>query len=93
MRQSETSAGAVNNSSGRTQGPSLPYPYDHLTKAEIVSLFTGAEPVKPLTQREFTRCALAVVARWCRRVHDGQFTCTESVKAILDSLYRIYKNR
>lgn len=83
---------SVKNSSAATQGTSLPYPYDHLTKAEIVSLFTGAEPTKPLTQREFTRCAIAIVVRWCHKVHNGQFISTESVKATLDTLMRIYKN-
>ncbi len=90
MRDQVKSSRPAKNSSGAT---SVPYPYSHLTKSEIVRLFHLEDIQEPLTPREFTRCAIAVVARWCRRVHDGQFTCTESVKAILDSLYRIYKNR
>jgi hypothetical protein len=43
--------------------------------------------------REFTRCAIAVVSRWCDNVLTGRYSSVESVGSKLDCLERIYKNR
>lgn len=48
---------------------------------------------EPLTPREFTRCAIAVVSRWCDNVLTGRYSSVESVGSKLDCLERIYKNR
>ena len=78
------------NSSGAT---SVPYPYSHLTKSEIVRLFHLEDIQEPLTPREFTRCAIAVVSRWCDNVLTGRYSSVESVGSKLDCLERIYKNQ
>lgn len=72
---------------------SVPYPYSHLTKSEIVRLFHLEDIQEPLTPREFTRCAIAVVSRWCDNVLTGRYSSVESVGSKLDCLERIYKNR
>lgn len=48
---------------------------------------------EPLTPREFTRCAIAVVSRWCDNVLTGRYSSVESVGSKPDCLERIYKNR
>lgn len=48
---------------------------------------------EPLTPREFTRCAIAAVSRWCDNVLTGRYSSVESVGRKLDCLERIYKNR
>ena len=66
--------------------------YTRLTKAELVAIIRGDEVNQPLSFEEFYRCAIAAVANWCHRVRNNNFTCTDSVKATLDSLQHIYKN-
>lgn len=61
MRDQIKSSRPAKNSSGAT---SVPYPYSHLTKSEIVRLFHLEDIQEPLTPREFTRYAIAVVSRW-----------------------------
>lgn len=90
MPKTNTSTSAK-NSNAVTSG-TLPYPYSHLTKAEIVSLFSGSEPATPLTPREFTRCAISIVSRWCDAVLSGRFSSAFSVHHQLETLARIYKN-
>ena len=64
-----------------------------LTKSEIVRLFHLEDIQEPLTPREFTRCAITVVSRWCDNVLTGRYSSVESVGSKLDCLERIYKNR
>lgn len=75
------------------QATSLPYPYSHLTKAEIVCLFSGSEPATPLTPREFTRCAISIVSRWCDAVISNRFSSVFLVRKQLETLEGIYNNR
>lgn len=90
MRDQVKSSRPAKNSSKAT---SVPYPYSHLTKSEIVRLFHLEDIQEPLTPREFTRCAIAVVSRWCDNVLTGRYSSVESVGSKLDCLERIYKNR
>lgn len=90
MRDQVKSSRPAKNSSGAT---SVPYPYSRLTKSEIVRLFHLEDIQEPLTPREFTRCAIAVVSRWCDNVLTGRYSSVESVGSKLDCLERIYKNR
>ena len=78
--------------SGISVQGTLPAPYKYLTKKELVELFTQ-HLTEPLTPREFTRCAIAVVSRWCDNVLTGRYSSVESVGSKLDCLERIYKNR
>lgn len=81
-----------NNTSGnRVQGTPTTS-YTRLTKAELLAIIRGDEVNHPLSFEEFYRCAIAAVANWCHRVRNNSFTCTDSVKATLDSLQHIYKN-
>lgn len=66
--------------------------YTRLTKAELVAIIENRGTQQALTYEEFYRCAIAAVANWCHRVRNNSFTCTDSVKATLDSLQHIYKN-
>lgn len=66
--------------------------YTRQTKAELLAIIRGDEVNHPLSFEEFYRCAIAAVANWCHRVRNNSFTCTDSVKATLDSLPHIYKN-
>ena len=98
MLQNDTSEAQVQGTQQSTvqptkQATSLPYPYSHLTKAEIVSLLSGNAPAKTLTPREFTRCAISIVSRWCDAVLSGRFSSAFSVRHQLETLARIYKNR
>lgn len=63
---------------------------ENVAKARYVLLEDIQEP---LTPREFTRCAIAVVSRWCDNVLTGRYSSVESVGSKLDCLERIYKNR
>ena len=72
--------------SGISVQGTLPAPYKYLTKKELVELFTQH-------LREFTRCAIAVVSRWCDNVITGGFASVHSVKDQLSSLEKLYKNR
>ncbi len=78
--------------SGISVQGTLPAPYKYLTKKELVELFTQ-HLTEPLTPREFTRCAIAVVSRWCDNVITGGFASVHSVKDQLSSLEKLYKNR
>lgn len=66
--------------------------YTRLTKAELLAIIENRGTQQALTYEEFYRCAIAAVANWCHRVRNNSFTCTDSVKATLDSLQHIYKN-
>lgn len=85
MRDQIKSSRPAKNSSGAT---SVPYPYSHLTKSEIVRLFHLEDIQEPLTPREFTRYAIAVVSRWCDNVLTGRYSSVESVGSKLDCLER-----
>lgn len=70
-----------------------------MKKDELLTVFgthdirTLEDIQEPLTPREFTRCAIAVVSRWCDNVLTGRYSSVESVGSKLDCLERIYKNR
>lgn len=80
-----------NTSGTRVQGTPATS-YTRLTKAELLAIIRGDEVNHPLSFEEFYRCAIAAVANWFHRVRNNSFTCTDSVKATLDSLQHIYKN-
>lgn len=77
------------NSSGAT---SVPYPYSHLTKADLIGILHGTIS-NPLSAAHFYRCAASIVFRWCDNVITGGFASVHSVKDQLSSLEKLYKNR
>lgn len=78
-------SGTENNSTRTTS-------FSRLTKSELIDIIENRGTQQALTYEEFYRCAIAAVANWCHRVRNNSFTCTDSVKATLDSLQHIYKN-
>lgn len=81
----------VPESGNRVQGTPTTS-YTRLTKAELVAIINGNVMNHPLSFEEFYRCSIAVVARWCHKVRNSNFACTDGVKSTLDSLHHSYKN-
>lgn len=77
------------NSSGAT---SVPYPYSHLTKAELIELLSG-DIKAPITPAELYRCAVSIVAKWCNEVIADHYASMFDVTNGLESLEKLYKNR
>lgn len=90
MANSEKVSGKGNNSTLSASG--IPYPYSHLTKSELVELYTSGT-LKPLTEREFIRASIALVPRWCADVHRNRFASMVDLSDRLSTLEKIYRNR
>lgn len=78
--------------SGISVRGTLPAPYKYLTKKELVELFTQ-HLTDPVTPREFTRCAIAIISKWCSDIIAGRYASVYDVRKRLQSLEALYRNR